>query len=184
MIKCNEAQFNVHRVIVCPRSAILRAMLDGSFKVIEIKCCCWTCADFAKETESGMRDLSEDDQCIVGFMLDYLYTADYDGSESIFEGLDKSAAGQSSLNKDIEDHVEFNTFDSFEDLVLVHGSIALRMAEICHMRIHVRVWAMGDRYDIASLRALAEDKFEDCLNSDYKAISFSRYSPLTDKTSF
>lgn len=102
MIKCNGAQFNVHRVIVCPRSAILRAMLDGSFKVIEIKCCCWTCADFAKETESGMIDLSEDDQCIVGYMLDCLYTADYDGSESNFEGLHKSAAGQSSLNKDIE----------------------------------------------------------------------------------
>lgn len=28
------------------------------------------------------------------------------------------------------------------------------------MRFHVRVWAIGDRYDIAGLRALTEDKFE------------------------
>jgi hypothetical protein len=34
---------------------------------------------------------------------------------------------------------------------------------------------MGDRYDIAGLRALAEDKFEDCLNSDHKAMPFSKY---------
>lgn len=73
-------------------------------------------------------------------MLDYLYTADYDNSESMPERLDESAARQ-----------------------LSPSDITSQTAKTCQMRIHVRVWAAGDRYDIAGLRALAEDKFENCL---------------------
>lgn len=96
-------------------------------------------------------------------MLDYLYTADYDGSESNDESLDKSAARQPSSCKDIEEYEKSNTVASFDDLISEHDSITLQTAKTCDIRIHVRVWAIGDRYDIAGLRALAEDKFEECL---------------------
>ncbi|CZR66719.1 uncharacterized protein PAC_16620 [Phialocephala subalpina] len=86
-IRCSDgALIRVHRAIVCPRSQVLSAAVDGAFK----------------EALSQEIFLEEDEPLIVAKMIDFLYCLDYDdhrldagfqGTESI-PAVDETAAAE------------------------------------------------------------------------------------------
>ncbi|KAL1969767.1 hypothetical protein VTN77DRAFT_7276 [Rasamsonia byssochlamydoides] len=59
---CEGERFQVHKVIVCSQSAVLRAASMGPFK----------------EASSGVYEMNEDSLPMVRKLIDYFYTADYD----------------------------------------------------------------------------------------------------------
>ncbi|ELR10048.1 hypothetical protein VC83_09072 [Pseudogymnoascus destructans] len=61
-ITCGEKTWNAHRVVVCPKSSFFRAACAGNFK----------------EATTEVINLEDDNPLMVRFMMDYLYTDDYD----------------------------------------------------------------------------------------------------------
>ncbi|GIZ45612.1 hypothetical protein CKM354_000877100 [Cercospora kikuchii] len=65
-ITCNGWEWEVHRVIVCHASEFFKS-----------------CCENFKEASTGIVDLPDDDREVVGAMLTYLYTADYNDKINI-----------------------------------------------------------------------------------------------------
>ncbi|KFY95514.1 hypothetical protein V500_02741 [Pseudogymnoascus sp. VKM F-4518 (FW-2643)] len=61
-ITCGDMTWKAHRVIVCSRSSFFEAACTGNFK----------------EAFTGAINLEHDDPLLVKFMMDFLYTGDYD----------------------------------------------------------------------------------------------------------
>jgi len=145
-ITCNGQAFNVHSLIICPRSDYFTGACEAGFKVSFAKkafqdiLTIWA----HKETGSHTIDLPEMDPLLVGKTLEYLYTLDYfDGMADSMEVFD-----QGLLSEDFDDYLEQQTQD--------------RPAVI---KMHVDMITTADFLGIKSLQWMAFHKFESALEA-------------------
>ncbi|MCJ1389092.1 hypothetical protein MMC18_001946 [Xylographa bjoerkii] len=142
-IKCNGTERRVHRVVICVQSPVFTVMCTGAFK----------------EATSGVIDLSDHDIRALDLLLDYLYTGDYDEHKAI----------NSAVNADCESINKAGTDTTITDAAFFkQPTDESTISEIAEPTVHVSVplqatnatmYAIGERYDIAALKDLAEHKF-------------------------
>ncbi|KAI7157904.1 hypothetical protein KC349_g5298 [Hortaea werneckii] len=141
-IECEDRVFNVHRAVVCAKSNGIKAMVDAALTV-----------------PGHVRVFINDfDQHTIERMLCYIYAGDYD-LQNTEELPQKGVAAQDQAKESIKnfagDVVESLSPSS---LTLVYaGPRPLRSkdhAAISHIRLH----AIGKRYEVTGLAALALEK--------------------------
>ncbi|MCJ1403497.1 hypothetical protein MMC11_006720 [Xylographa trunciseda] len=143
MIVCNGAERRVHRVVVCIQSPVFTAMCTGAFK----------------ESTSGIIDLSDHDIGPLDSLLDFLYTGDYDQYK-----LENSTTNVGNGNTTgMGNETTSISIEAAEPITDVQ-TISETTKPIEHMSVpsqttNAIMYAMGERYDITTLKNLAEHKF-------------------------
>jgi len=218
-ITCNDRQWSVHKAILCSRSGFF----DGA------------CSNRFREADTGVIDLSEDDEDAIEHMIHYFYHLDYLNEEtdreasavfrhrllsdarrrlpkkldlSMVEDPLLSQAGYCapepnvaspsgtdsaiSINTDMsqfknkvksprtprspaknrqhlspydsEANSDYESYDDDEEEVGEEES---------HLLTHTRVYALAEKYDIPSLKDLAQSKFEMAMACYYDSSEFA-----------
>jgi len=215
-ITCNERQWFVHKVILCSRSGFF----DGA------------CSNRFREADTGVIDLSDDDEEAIEHMIHYFYHLDYlndkadheasavfrhrllsDARRKLPKKVDLSMvmdpllsqAGYCapeapmsppdsviSVNTDVSqlknkiksprtprspangrqqaspyDSETGSDYESYEDEEEEIGE------EESHLITHTRVYALAEKYDIPSLKELAQSKFEMAMACYYDSSEFA-----------
>ena len=80
-ISCQDAEFKVHRVVVCSASSMLNAACNGSFQVTSSADCKTRDVNQGyQEATSRKVNFPEDDPQIMSRVVLFLYTSDYDAN--------------------------------------------------------------------------------------------------------
>ncbi|KAI7216748.1 hypothetical protein KC333_g4632 [Hortaea werneckii] len=141
-IECEDRIFNVHRAVVCAKSKGIKAMVDAALTV-----------------PGHVRVFINDfDQHTIERMLCYIYAGDYD-LQNTEELPQKGVAVEDQAKETIENFAgDVVESPSPSSLTLVYaGPRPLRSkdhAAIAHIRLH----AIGKRYEVTGLAALALEK--------------------------
>ncbi|CAM1504940.1 Fc.00g025310.m01.CDS01 [Cosmosporella sp. VM-42] len=165
VIKCGGDRYMVHRAIVCPRSAFFEACCNGKFK----------------EAQSKEIDLPDDDPLAVKMMVQYFYHLDYSSHPP-------TVANNPSRRPSKEQSQAKATTYSFgagpasvpaTAVGIVHHDMSKRSKKQIHkilakdaaeagnpkpppsLSLHAKVYALGEKYDIQGLKAVAAEKFEE-----------------------
>ncbi|KAI4264080.1 MAG: hypothetical protein L6R35_007314, partial [Caloplaca aegaea] len=151
-ITCRDRAFHVHRLFLCSASRFFVAACDGVFK----------------EAQDSQIDLSEDDPKTLERLLRYLYTADYDDNDVIVKATAEGTNGKEPVaNASFTSSTSSARIDNAtspqvtrdasepekEDESTYHKASAIMNK--------AAVYALAEKYDIASLKSLAKEKFED-----------------------
>ncbi|KAK5004462.1 hypothetical protein LTR28_008873 [Elasticomyces elasticus] len=208
IILCCAKQYAVHRAIVCSRSGFFDS----------------ACSNQMREAETGVIDLSEDDEEAVEHMIHYFYHLDYlnqverqpsalfrhravsDARRRIPKKLDLSqiedplvsqaaaVAPKSPLPPPADRHDSFSSiFDKVPNDATKTRTRSPSLKSACsdsesdvdeaadddyetddsHLLLHTRVYALAEKYDIPSLKALARRKFEMAMACYYDSPEFA-----------
>lgn len=128
-----------------------------------------------QESQESVIDLTIDTEPCVSRLLDFLYRCDYDalalGDESGNTNVDDSDANNDNINLEEATDNYGNYYDAWDA-----GSIARANSELeanketrmsrtsRNLSLHVDMYVLADKYDIASLGDLAKKKFEELAN--------------------
>ncbi|KAL8650255.1 MAG: hypothetical protein Q9210_003926 [Variospora velana] len=139
-ITCRDRAFHVHRLFLCSASRFFAAACDGVFK----------------EAQDSQIDLSDDDPQTLERLLQYLYTTDYDDKDVNVE--DTPVANASSTSS--------AQIDNATPQVTPDAPEPEKEDESAHHKAsatmnNAAVYALAEKYNIASLKNLAKEKFED-----------------------
>ncbi|KAL8990031.1 MAG: hypothetical protein Q9177_001223, partial [Variospora cf. flavescens] len=151
-ITCRDRTFHVHRLFLCSASRFFTAACDGLFKV-------------SKEAQNSQIYLSDDDPETLERLLRYLYTTNYDDNDvNVNDAAEETngklpvanASSTSSAQRDNPTSLQVMR-DAFEpekeDESAHHQTPAIMN--------NAAVYALAEKNDIASLKNLAKETFED-----------------------
>ncbi|KAL1988810.1 hypothetical protein VTN96DRAFT_7694 [Rasamsonia emersonii] len=135
VIVCGGREFNVHRIIICPRSSYFRTMCKENFK----------------EGISKRLELVDEDPDVFHAVLTFLYTGIYEtdkiaGSEEVESPPAEGSCG-SSVDSENDDE----------------GRRKGRPATTADILAHVHMYASGDKFDIRDLKEVASKMFRNQL---------------------
>ncbi|KAL9018121.1 MAG: hypothetical protein Q9185_004587 [Variospora sp. 1 TL-2023] len=151
-ITCRDRAFHGNRLFLCSASRFFVAACDGVFK----------------EAQDSHIDLSDDDPKTLERLLRYLYTADYDDDDVIVKATAEETNGKEPVaNASFTSSTSSARIDNAtspqvtrdasepekEDESTYHKASAITN--------NAAVYALAEKYDIASLKNLAKEKFED-----------------------
>lgn len=102
-------------------------------------------------------DLSADELSVVRAMIRYLYTDDYEDAPP---DLDAAEA-------EPEDEFSFGVSSQAATLSSVEN-------EAFPLLFNVKMYVIGDKYDIPGLRVLATEKYQTCVDSNWNSSMFSQ----------
>jgi len=217
-ITCNYRQWSVHKAILCSRSGFF----DGA------------CSNRFREADTGVIDLSEDDEDAIEHMIHYFYHLDYLNDESDHEAsavfrhrllsnarrrlpkkLDLSmvedpllsqagycapepnVASPSATDASISINTDMSQFKNKVKSPRTPRSPAKNRQHLSpydseansdyesyddeeevgeeesHLLTHTRVYALAEKYDIPSLKELAQSKFEMAMACYYDSSEFA-----------
>jgi len=217
-ITCNDRQWSVHKAILCSRSGFF----DGA------------CSNRFREADTGVIDLSEDDEDAIEHMIHYFYHLDYLNDESDHEAsavfshrllsnarrrlpkkLDLSmvedpllsqagycapepnVASPSATDASISINTDMSQFKNKVKSPRTPRSPAKNRQHLSpydseansdyesyddeeevgeeesHLLTHTRVYALAEKYDIPSLKELAQSKFEMAMACYYDSSEFA-----------
>ncbi|KAF2858025.1 hypothetical protein K470DRAFT_222206, partial [Piedraia hortae CBS 480.64] len=159
---CNSRQWAVHRALLCSRSSFFDAACSHAFR----------------EARDLVVDLSDDDEEAVEQMICYFYRLDYDIQE---QTPTVELRHRSRRPKKVD-------FSQIRDPLLEMAGLSPPSSPCCSPRqdtpppqstimetdnrppkllLHVRVYALAEKYDIPGLKELARSKFEISLACHY-----------------
>ncbi|TAQ87236.1 hypothetical protein B7494_g4422 [Chlorociboria aeruginascens] len=181
-IRCGTTTFRLHCAIVCTRSPVIAAAVDGQFM------------------EAAMRDIdySIEELPILNAMINYLYMGDYDdqvGNEgqAYEDTLPPSSSTRSSISRNREvNPTQFDPYDMPGDPppaeepqaeVEVMGERKVFEAEKLEdkasaLLFNTKVYIIADKYDIPVLKTLAKAKYERSIISHWNTPTFSEAAKL------
>ncbi|KAF5561716.1 speckle-type POZ [Fusarium napiforme] len=148
-IACGGDVHKVHKAIVCPRSTFFTAACNGNFE----------------EGLDGMINLPDDDPAVVREMIFYLYNLDLVGYEFIPEDGNLIEEDLSDTEYDDETmrrwqrqhHSRFVGNRRVKGLV---AKLGVRIGPPKNLPLFAKVYAIGEKYGIPGLKAIALSKFE------------------------
>ncbi|KAK2758975.1 hypothetical protein FQN54_003073 [Arachnomyces sp. PD_36] len=150
---CQDREFEVHKIIVCDKSAVLTAACEDGFK---------------ESIENTIR-IKEFDAETVNRMLDFMYTGDYDdGAGHVLDDADKSDDVEKEFNNLRAASTELEEAEGSRKPDASSSTHSLGMEDTMTrkdvLRCNVRVNAIADYYDVSSLKQCANTKIENILN--------------------
>ncbi|KAF5685942.1 kelch 4 [Fusarium circinatum] len=160
VIICGKTRHKVHKAIICPRSDFFKAACTSGFK----------------EAQTGEVELPDDEPLAVSMMIEYLYHQTYTipcdaefGPEYHLSPTIPSKPSTAPLNRACYS-VGGNSSISQSPLHLPQtaaASIPLEalppyvfIVPYVTLRVHYKVYALGEKYGIPGLKALAAHNFE------------------------
>ncbi|ENH68019.1 hypothetical protein FOC1_g10002266 [Fusarium oxysporum f. sp. cubense race 1] len=157
VILCGKDQYCVHKAIICPRSHFFKAACDGEFK----------------EAQTGTICLPDDDPVVVRMMIEYLYHDTYAppaGAESDRSRQERgSSTSTNSVSVQSPSQASPNQSSSTPRPSPAPSptpphpprpSAPQRPIPPANLHLHAKVYALGEKYGIQPLKALALRKFE------------------------
>ncbi|KAF5580594.1 speckle-type POZ [Fusarium subglutinans] len=135
-LTCNDHDFKLHQVVVCPQSPVIKAALLGGFK----------------ETTSKVVAVNEFDVTAVRSMVTFLYTGDYDPRTDKLQMPLQSDDDVKNEEAEIHD----SQGDSMSEDSEASGPERERTTE--DILFHLRVNAIADYYKIEKLVKLSTTK--------------------------
>ncbi|KAL2349818.1 hypothetical protein BJ546DRAFT_1071018 [Cryomyces antarcticus] len=148
-IRCNdEAEYQVHKIIVCNQSAVLDALCKGPFLEATMKTI----------------DLEDDLPYAIRAMLNFMYRFEYgyDVNRAVMTASRPLPA--SIMDNEGATWANELTTRSAEDIVA--GDHAY------HLLFHVQVYTLADKYDVTPLKRLSRDKFATLAKTFWDAEAF------------
>ncbi|KAK2925542.1 BTB/POZ domain [Fusarium oxysporum f. sp. vasinfectum] len=145
VIICGQARHKVHKAIICPRSDFFKAACGSGFK----------------EAQTGEIELPDDDPFAVSMMIQYLYHQTYTIPHDLSlvredQGFPTATSKPSAALLRSTRH-SFSG-DSSAIHSLLHPPQAAPAPSLLHKNHHL--YALGEKYGINGLKALAVYKFE------------------------
>lgn len=135
MLICGEERFPVHKVIVCSQSKVFRAACSKPFRVSNHSNYPIYISDIyltpLKEAASGEYRIEEQSLAVVRRMVDYFYTGDYGDPIVPTQTPDQCPVKPESSNEE----------------------------ELPPLRLHARMFALADMYQVDHLQTLAVNKY-------------------------
>ncbi|KAI4124820.1 MAG: hypothetical protein LQ341_007033 [Variospora aurantia] len=146
-ITCGNRAFHVHRAFLCSASRFFDAACDGVFK----------------EAHESHIDFSDDDPNTLERLLRFLYTTDYDDNNTNDNNTAEETNGKGTVAN--ASSTSSAQIDNAISQVTSDASESEREDESVHHKVsaimnNVAVYALADKYNIASLKDLAKEKFE------------------------
>ncbi|KAF2656477.1 hypothetical protein K491DRAFT_596844, partial [Lophiostoma macrostomum CBS 122681] len=156
LVTCNGKEWKVHKSIICTRSAFFNAAMR-----------------FGKEAAQSKVDLPEDDPEIVGYMLQFVYTCDYNGSYNTPQDFEDSA--RAIIFDWDEHHDDLSRIlrrEMMEGIGKLNEKGMARAAELTEgekfylcegstqLMTHAKLYCMGDKYQVRGLQDAALEKLE------------------------
>ncbi|KAF5610718.1 kelch 4 [Fusarium subglutinans] len=156
VIICGKARHRVHKAIICPRSDFFKA-----------------------EAQTGEVELPEDERFAVSMMIEYLYhqtyTIPYDAdfgpeyqkspavpykpSTALLNRARPSLSGNSSISQSLLHPITLQATGAFIHH-LEESAVCFFIVLYVNLRVHYKVYALGEKYGIPGLKALAAHNFE------------------------
>ncbi|KAF5594762.1 speckle-type POZ [Fusarium pseudocircinatum] len=152
-IACGWDIHKVHKAIVCPRSTFFTAACNGNFK----------------EGLENMIHLPDDDPVVVREMVYYLYNLDLVGYEFVPEDgnfveeelSDTEYDGATIRRMEWLGHrFVGNRFVGNRRVKRLVPKLGVRIGPPKNLRLFAKVYAIGEKYGIPGLKAIALSKFE------------------------
>ncbi|CAH0046557.1 unnamed protein product [Clonostachys solani] len=165
-ILCGGSQYKVHRALVCTRSSFFEAACRNNFKVTSSSMLIFS------EAETGEISLPDDDPVAVKMMIRYFYFLDYFPPETKAAShkppvyLNQGGHGQGGLFgaatpvSAAQGATVPTIFSTDKKKTKAENTILGNMATSSHLVLHAQVYALGEKYDISGLKALAAAKFK------------------------
>ncbi|KAG9495461.1 hypothetical protein J7337_013709 [Fusarium musae] len=148
-IACGWDIHKVHKAIICPRSTFFTAACNGNFK----------------EGLESMINLPDDDPTVVREMIYYLYNLDLVGYEFIPE--DGNYIEEDLSDTEYDDQTmrrwQRHHHSRFVGKRRVRGlvpKLGVRIGPPKNLPLFAKVYAIGEKYGIPGLKAIAFSKFE------------------------
>ncbi|KAI5457494.1 hypothetical protein BGZ63DRAFT_394864 [Mariannaea sp. PMI_226] len=151
-ILCGEDRYQVHKAVICPRSDFFEAICNSSFK----------------EANTGEIDLPDDDSLAVKMMIQYFYRLDYSNIPASTPVEQPSGPPNPFTSPEINQTTPSPFLDN---LSLSPASVrknkrrfkglSMLQKPPSNLNLHAKVYALGEKYGIKGLKALAVKKFED-----------------------
>jgi hypothetical protein len=135
-ITCGDDEYKVHKAIICPRSSFFATACGGPFQ----------------EGRTGVVALPDDNPQAVKLMIRYLYYSDYP-TYVIVQGEVVEEADAASVLEEKSKRARNSEFK-------LPRHARPKVSAMPNLTIHARVYALGEKYDIKGLKALALEKFK------------------------
>lgn len=187
-IRCsNNTIIPAHRAIVCPRSRVLAATVDGNFKVCIYNIALhsngqwrfnrfgcqyrWAGLRSVQEALSQEIYLEDDEPDIVAMMVDFLYGSDYDDyrslSEEEFERMRNQNVAESLPILDVGSPANETTATKEPDFPSPPKKLNSHS-----LIINAKVYIIADKNDILALKQWAAKKYKDVLEDAWNSPIF------------
>ncbi|KAK6349378.1 hypothetical protein TWF730_010125 [Orbilia blumenaviensis] len=184
-IKCGSKQWKVHRAIICPQSKFFETLCDSDFK----------------EAKSAEINLSDEAPSDIQAMLEFLYTGqysiaplelpeeDFGETNSIKETLGTSS--QTADNSGDDGNGEGSESESNElgqRSVNDHGEPTttplsqLMSGDMLRERLHIVMYALGDKFMIEKLKTEAAQTFKEGLPDEWTSDQWCLVIDIDQKT--
>ena len=189
LIKCGPYEFNVHRAIVCTRSEYFTAACKpGAFKVCRFaEMYQLAAADLDQEGRDGVIELKAttngneeevdaDDPEAIKLMVNFLYFNDYKPQSIVISAKDANEGSEPvSQPKANEGYYRaagyygYGTQQTSESTT----NVALTPSGDCNTLMHAKVYALGEKYGIESLKSVALAKFAEAITYAWNHPNFA-----------
>ncbi|CVL07630.1 uncharacterized protein FMAN_14507 [Fusarium mangiferae] len=173
-ITCQGNTYRVHKAIVCPRSTFFTAACNGNFK----------------ESLEGMINLPDDDPITVRDMVYYFYNLDLEGHPYIPED---GKYFEEKLSETEQGDEKNQLMDRRGRRLARHRRVKERVLKLgarigpsSNLSHFAKVYALGEKYGIPGLKAIAVDNFKTLAKSyaqteDFKFAAQEVYTSTIDQ---